>query len=226
MDPRDTIGRLLPGRGKLIEELAGCLTVSEARWGGDPQTIVHVDRLLPTLAAPRGTVENDGDDADANARWRVLTAKPPHLYGFPAARDVLKEFHRADARKGRRLLVRDLDAGHIAAILAWHFEEGPPEDAEHKRSRGKRLRPHLVTSIAIRQDAATTTRGEYMVMLWHLLLVVAAIDRRTVKRGRVGVVADSAISLTPEDLRALGLRKGPSSRHGGYPGRAYYELAA
>jgi hypothetical protein len=226
MDLRDAIGHLLQRRNKLIAELTGCLTISEARWNGDPQTVVHIDRLLPTLAPPRGTVENDDDDADMDARWRVLTAKPPHLYGFPAPRDALKEFHRADARKGRRLLVRDLDAGHIAAVLAWHFEEGPPEDAGHKRSRGKRLRPHLVTSIAIRQDAATTTRGEYMVMLWYLLLVVAAIDRRTVKRGRVGVVADSAISLTPDELRALGLQKGPSSKYGGYPGRAYYELAA
>jgi hypothetical protein len=29
-------------------------------------------------------------------------------------------------------------------------------------------------------------------MLWHLRLIVAAIDRRTVNRRRIGVVADSA----------------------------------
>jgi hypothetical protein len=57
------------------------------------------------------------------------------------------------------------------------------------------------------------------------LLVVAAIDRRTVKRGRVGVLADSAIILTPDERRALGLRKGPSSKHGGYADRDYYELS-
>jgi hypothetical protein len=226
MDPRDALNRLLPLRSKLIDELADCLTISEARWDGDPQTVVHVDRLLPTLAIPQGTIENDDDDADRGARWRVSTAKPPHLYGFPAPRDALKEFHRADARKGRRLLVRDLDAGHVAAVLAWHFEEGPPEDEEHKRSRSKRLRPHLVTSMAIRQNITRATQGEYTVMLWYLLLLVAAIDRRTVKRGRIGVVADSAIILTPDEVAALGLRKGPSSTHGGYLGRAYYELSA
>ena len=62
-------------------------------------------------------------------------------------------------------------------------------------------------------------------MLWYLLLVVAAIDRRTVKRRRVGVLADSAIILTPDELGALGLRKGPSRNHGGYADRDYYELS-
>jgi hypothetical protein len=38
-----------------------------------------------------------------------------------------------------------------------------------------------------------------------------------------GTVADSAITLTPDELRVFGLRKGPSSKHGGYPGRTYYE---
>ena len=224
MDPRSVIDRLLPRRSGLIEELADCLAISGARWDGDPQTVVHIDRLLPRLEVPKDTVENEDDDA--SARWRVLTAKPPHLYGFPAPTDALREFHRADARKGRRLLVRDLDAGHIAAVLAWHFEQGPLEDIERERSRSKRLRPHLVTSMVVRQDALRETRGEYTVMLWYLLLVVAAIDRRTVKRGRVGVVADSAIVLTPDELGAFGLRNGPSSKHGGYRGRDYYELSA
>jgi hypothetical protein len=223
MGPRDIIARLLPDRGRLIEEIADCLTISEARWDGDPQTVVHIDRLLPSLAVPRGVGESEiGDDS---ARWRVLTAKPPHLYGFPASSEALKEFHRADARKGRRLLVRDLDAGHVAAVLAWHFEEGPADATGHERSRSKRRRPHLVTSMTVRRDSAGATRGEYVVMLWYLLLVVAAIDRRTVNRRRVGVVADSAIVLTPDELQALGLRKGPSSKHGGYAGRDYYELS-
>jgi hypothetical protein len=223
MDPRDAIDRLLPRRSKLIDELAACLTISQARWEDDPQTVVHIDRLLPTRATPTGTVEND--DGDGDARWRVLTAKPPHPYGFPAPANALEEFHRADAKKGRRLLVRDLDAGHIAAVLAWHFEDGPPEDIEHKRSRGKRLRPHLVTSMVVRDDATGAILGEYTVMLWYLLLIVAAIDRRTVNRRRVGVIADNAIILTSDELHAFGLRKGPSTKHGGYADRAYYELS-
>lgn len=156
----------------------------------------------------------------------MLTAKTSHFYGFPGPRDTLAEFHRADARKGRRLLVRDLDAGHIAALLAWHFEDGPPDEARRKHGRGKRLRLHLVTSMAARHDTEQATRGEYTVMLWYLLLVVAAIDRRTVNRRRVGVLADSAIDLSPTELRALGLRRGPSSKHGGYADRDYYELRA
>jgi hypothetical protein len=225
MDPRDVIGRLLPRRGKLVDELAGCLTISAARWDGDPQTVVHIDRLIPTLAVPKGAVENNDDDADTTARWRVLTAKPPHLYGFPAPTAALEEFHRADARKGRRLLVRDLDASHIAAVLSWHFETGPTEEEGAQRRRRKRLRPQLVTSMVIRQDAAEAVRGEYTVMLWYLLLIVVAIDRLTVNRRRVGIVVDSAIVLTPDELRMLGLRKGPSSKHGGHADRAYYELS-
>jgi len=225
MDLRDVIGRLLPRRGKLIDELAGCLTISQARWHGDPQTVVHIDRLIPMLAVPKGTAENENDGADADARWRVLTAKPSHLYGFPAPASALEEFHRADARKGRRLLVRDLDVGHIAAVMSWHFEKGPTEQAGAQRSRRRRLRPHLITSMVVRQDTIVPVRGEYTVMLWYLLLIVAAIDRRTVNRRRVGVVVDSAIVLTPDELRTLGLRKGPSSKHGGHADRAYYELS-
>jgi hypothetical protein len=41
----------------------------------------------------------------------------------------------------------------------------------------------------------------------------------------VGILADSAIILTPVELRAFGLRKGPSSKHGGYADRGYYELS-
>ncbi len=225
MDLRDVIGRLLKRRGRLIDELAGYLTISTARWGGDPQTVVHIDRLIPTLAVPEGTVESEHEDADVDARWRVLTAKPPHLYDFPAPTSALEEFHRADARKGRRLLVRDLDAGHIAAVLSWHFEQGPIEQEGAQRSRRRRLRPHLVTSMVVRRDTTVPVRGEYTVMLWYLLLIVAAIDRRTVNRRRVGVVVDSAIVLTLDELRMLGLRKGPSAKHGGHADRAYYELS-
>ena len=172
MDPRHTIGRLLARRDELIDELAACLTISEACWDGDSQTVVHFDRLFPTLATPIG-IESAVDDAAAEARWQVRTAKPAHLYGFAAPRAALEEFHRADAKKGRRLLVRDLDAGHIAAVLAWHFEAGPREHDERRRSRRKRLRPHLATSLTVRHDATGATRGEYTVMLWYLLLVVA-----------------------------------------------------
>ncbi|MGD1058352.1 MAG: hypothetical protein ABR992_13170 [Solirubrobacteraceae bacterium] len=147
MDLPASISRLSPDRGKLIDELAACITISEARWDGDEQTVVHVNRLLPSLQSPGEDPEVE--DERGKARWQLRTAKPSSLYGFPAPPKALEEFHRAEAKKGRRLLVRDLDAGQIAAVLAWHFEEGPDEEAP--RSRGKRLRPHLVTSMAVRQ---------------------------------------------------------------------------
>ena len=241
MDLRDAIDRVLPRRDRLIAELGACVTISDARWKADPQTVVHIDRLLPSLAPPPSAVEND-EDAHPEARWRVLTAKS-RLYGFSAPSDALEQFHRAVAGKGRRLLVRDLDAGQVAAMLAWHFEEGPIEPVGQKRSRGKRLRPHLITSMAVRDNVTRAMRGEYMVMLWYLLLVVAAIDRKTVMRRRVGVLAvaaidrktvmrrrvgvlaDSAIALTSAELHALGLRRGPSREHGGHASRDYYELS-
>lgn len=218
-----SIGGLLPGRDKLIDELANCLTISNARWDGDPQTVVHINRFLPTLRVP--AVDGESGEGPAKARWQVRTAKPLHLYAFPAPAAALSEFHRADAKKGRRLLIRDLGAELIAVLLAWHFEQGPREDVGRMRSRSKRLRPHLVTSMVVRHDAAGALRAEYTVMLWYLLLVVLVIDRRTVKRGGVGVLADSAIILTPDELQAFGLRKGPSSSHGGYAERDYYELS-
>lgn len=128
MDPHRAIERLLARRSELIDELVGYLTISEASWDGDPQTVVRLDRLL-------------------------------------------------------------------------------------------------VTSMVVRHDAAGALRGEYTVMLWYLLMIVAAIDRCTVKRGRVGVLADNAIILTPDELQALGLRQGPSTKHGGHADRHYYELS-
>lgn len=219
MQPRRLTLPLLPRRESLIDELAKCLTISNARWDGDEQTVVHINRLVPTLCPPERE-----DEGSTEARWQVRTAKSPHLYRFPAPPEAMKAFHFADAKKGRRLLVRDLAADQIAALLAWHFQEGPREDLGRTRSRRKRLRPHLVTSMVVRHDTSGALRAEYTLMLWYLLLVVAAIDRRTVKRGRVGVLADNAIILTPDELQALGQQKGPSSRHDGYADRDYYEL--
>ena len=99
-------------------------------------------------------------------------------------------------------------------------------------ARGSRAHPQpqqapataLGDHMVVRHDTSGALRAEYTLMLWYLLLVVAAIDRCTVKRGRVGVLADNAIILTPDEMQALGLQKGPSSRHGGYADRDYYKL--
>lgn len=120
------------------------------------------------------------------------------------------------------MLVTDLQAGRVAAFMAWHFEGGA---TGRGRSRATRLRPHLVVSAGLPDSASDHTRGAYTVMLWHLFMCLAAIDRATVQRGRVGLQLDSAVLLTAAELESFGLRKGPSTRSGGYADRSYYELA-
>lgn len=224
VDVSALLERLRGDRTDLIDRIAACLAIADARWDGDPQTVVFLDRILPDLTPPEAHADSEAEAPDARARWRVVTTQR-RLFGFPAPQAAIAEFHKADAKKGRRLIVRDLDAAHIAAALSWHFEEGPEEDPRRRRSRRSQLRPHLVTSMVVRHDAGGERRAQYTVMLWYLLLVVAAIDRRTVRRGRVGVVADSAIILTPDELKAFGLRRGPSRKHGGYADDEYYELS-
>jgi hypothetical protein len=50
-------------------------------------------------------------------------------------------------------------------------------------------------------------------------LIGLAIDRRTVEKGRIGVVLDAAIAVSADELAALGFRRG------GYEGD-YFELVA
>lgn len=106
-------------------------------------------------------------------------------------------WHSADGVKGRRLLAGDLaNDNRVAAVLAWHFEP----DASG--------RPHLVTAAAIRDRVDPAVEAEYLVALWLLICVAAAIDRRTIQRGRVGLVRDSAIAVDLADLELLGFRRG------------------
>lgn len=107
--------------------------------------------------------------------------------------------------KGRRLVANDLaNDNRVAALLSWHFE--PDETG----------RPHLVTSAAIRSDVVRAVEAEYLVALWFLVCVAAAIDRRTLKYGKVGVVRDRGIEPTVDQLVAMGFRPGP--RRDGYKG--------
>jgi hypothetical protein len=52
---------------------------------------------------------------------------------------------------------------------------------------------------------------------------MAAIDRRTIRAGRVGLVLDSGIALSAHELASLGFKRG-RKRHG-YRGD-YYTLPA
>jgi hypothetical protein len=120
----------------------------------------------------------------------------------------MRVWHGADGAKGRRLLAGDLaNDNRVAALLAWHFEPG---------TRG---RPHLVTSAAVRSGVAPAVEAEYLVALWLLVCVAAAIDRRTIRRGLVGLVRDSAIDVDQADLKLLGFRRGRKSD--GYDGDYY-----
>lgn len=127
----------------------------------------------------------------------------------------MKAWHMADGQKGRRLLASDLrNDNRVAAILAWHFEPKPASGSQ---------RPHLVTAAAIRKDVEDRSlQAEYMVALWLLVCVVAAIDRRTIKAGLVGLVLDGAIALSPAALADFGF--GHGRKRAGYRGD-YYTLA-
>lgn len=117
-------------------------------------------------------------------------------------------WHGADGAKGRRLLASDLaNDNRVAAMLAWHFE---PDTSG---------RPHLVTAAAVRDGVERTIEAEYLAALWLLVCVAAAIDRRTIARGRVGLVRDSAIGLDLDTLKLLGFRRGRKTD--GYSGDYY-----
>ena len=73
-----------------------------------------------------------------------------------------------------------------------------------------------MTSAAIRSGATGELRADYLVALWLLFCAAAAIDRRTVRRGEVGLVRDNAVELDAAELRKLGLT--PGRRGVGYAG--------
>lgn len=126
----------------------------------------------------------------------------------------MEQWHRASAQKGRRLVASDLhNSNRAAAILSWHFEP----------AHGRNARPHLITALSVRGDVSSELRAEYVVAAWLLVCVALAIERRTVCRGRIGVVLDNAIELSGDDLAMFGFVKGP--KQGGYRGD-YYELRA
>jgi hypothetical protein len=177
------------------------LAVDEGRRSGDPETRVSLDHPLPD---PR-------TGAQPQARWRLATSGA-RLYPPPVARAPMSVWHGADGAKGRRLLAGDVaNDNRVAALLAWHFE---PDTSG---------RPHLLTSAAVRAGVDVPVEPEYIVALWLLVCVAAAIDRRTIQRGRVGLVRDSAIDVDLADLKLLGSRRGRKAD--GYDGD-YYVLEA
>ncbi len=176
--------------------------IEEGRRSGDAETRLSLDHRLP---AP------GGDDPSPQARWRLATSGA-RLYPPPVAREPMSAWHSADGAKGRRLLAGDLANDHrVAAVLAWHFE---PDTSG---------RPHLITAAAAREGVDRLIEAEYAVALWLLVCVAAAIDRRTIARGRVGLVRDSAINVDLDVLKLLGFRRG--RRADGYDG-GYYVFEA
>jgi len=200
----------VPDRDELIRRLAAALVVSDARRSGDPQTRVRLDHYLPSVGAPDGSA----------VRWRLYT--PRHrLIGVPGPEPARSEWHHADAAKGRRLLAVDVrNSNRVAAFLSWHFEDPgikPP------RAKAGRRRPHLITSVCVRGDVEGKLRGEYMTAVLLLTLVVSAIDVVTVAHGRVGMLEDSGIALTLEELDGFGFTPGVGEPNGGWADRGYRE---
>lgn len=198
MPPAQDLTRLIGDRGDLIARLAAALVVDEGRRSGDAETRVSIDHRLP----------NPGpDDRSPRARWRLATSGA-RLYPPPVAREPMSVWHSADGAKGRRLLAGDLaNDNRVAAVLAWHFE---PDTSG---------RPHLVTAAAARKGVERVVEAEYVVALWLLVCVAAAIDRRTIARARIGLVRDSAIGVDLDTLELLGFRRGRNAD--GYDGDYY-----
>jgi hypothetical protein len=194
-----------PNRDDLVSRFERALTVRQGRRGGDPETRVELDHLLPDPVA----------GSKASARWRLATSSA-RLYPPPVSVEAMKVWHMGDGQKGRRLLASDLRNGNrVAAILAWHFEPGSASASQ---------RPHLVTAAAIRKDVEDRgLQAEYMVALWLLMCVMVAIDRKTIKAGWIGLVLDGAIGLNPTVLADFGFTRG--RKRAGYRGD-YYTLPA
>ena len=153
-------------------------------------------------------------------RWRLYTARH-RLIGVPSPEPARSEWHRADAAKGRRLLAVDVrNSNRVAAFLSWHFED---PDIKPPRAKAGRRRPHLITSVCVREDVEGRLRGEYMTAALLLTLVVSAIDTVTVAHGRVGVLEDSGIILTSGELDAFGFTPGVGEPNGGWSDRGYRE---
>jgi hypothetical protein len=108
----------------------------------------------------------------------------------------------------------------VAAFLSWHFED---PNIKPPRAKAGRRRPHLITSVCVRQDAQGRLRSEYMTAALLLTLVVSAIDTVTVAHGCIGVLEDSGIVLTPGDLDAFGFTPGVGEPNGGWADRWYRE---
>ncbi len=200
----------MPDRDELIRRLAAALVVSDARRSGDPETRVRLDHYLPSVGAPDGSA----------VRWRLYT--PRHrLIGVPSPEPARSEWHHADPAKGRRLLAVDMrNSNRVAAFLSWHFED---PNIKPSRAKAGRRRPHLITSVCVREDVEGRLRGEYMTAALLLTLVVSAIDMVTVAHGRVGVLEDSGIALTPDELDAFGFTPGIGEPNGGWADRGYRE---
>jgi hypothetical protein len=167
-------------------------------------------RLSELRSAQDGRSDATVDGALTSDGW------PRERKRAPFSRETLAAFHGAEAEKGRRLTAVDLrNQNRVAALMAWHFEPRP--------AQGGSRRPLLVVALALAGDTQGTLRGEYLTACWLLCLIGLAIDRRTVAKGRIGVVLDAAIALSREELAALGFKRG--RRRGGYSGD-YFELVA
>jgi hypothetical protein len=206
MRSAETIRGLLNRRDALVSDFAKAITVADGRRAGSKETRLAIDLRYPDVGR-----ECEGRPA----RWRLRTERNRLAHShFP--RPALVAFHRADPQKGRRLIVADLrNENRAVALMAWHFDAAS--------SRGGRGRPHLVVALAFEQEVCGRLRGEYLVACWLLCLIGLAIDRRTVRKGRIGVELDAAIAVNRHDLAALGFTKG--SRRAGYRGN-YFELSA
>jgi hypothetical protein len=116
---------------------------------------------------------------------------------------------------GQKLVAFAVGDRHPRTIGRYARGERLPEP----RAKVGRRRPHLITSVRVREDVEGRLRGEYMTAALLLTLVVSAIDTVTVAHGHVGVIEDSAIALTPGELDMFGFTPGVGEPNGGWADR-------
>lgn len=137
------------------------------------------------------------------------------------------QFHASVVSSRSALLLRGqsscLDRPSAGGCFGRWVSRKPPV-RPFRWCRGGARRPHLVTAAAVRMDVSDPgVRAEYLVALWLLTCVMAAIDRRTIQAGRVGLVLDGGIALSVRELAHLDFKRG--RKREGYRGD-YYTLPA
>jgi hypothetical protein len=143
------VASFLSAQDATVRTYAEQLMVATGRDDGEDETRIEFDRYLPNLtlldSEPSPFDEEGPADfrfyqARKRARWRMRTStakKPLDQYRFSHRSSAMKAFHGAEADKGRRIAIDDLDNGQTAADRRVALLRGPgsPSDSQRQARR-------------------------------------------------------------------------------------------